>query len=284
MKADLVKEYAIITLGIILVAISVEYFYAPNNLAAGGITGMAIIINALIPKFSVGGITLIFNILLLIAAFVFINGDFGVRTVYATLGLSIALWAIEKFLNPYAFTDDLVIATVFGTLISAIGMALIFYQNASTGGTDIIAKILNIFFHIDIGKSLLIVDFFITLAGMIVFGANTGLYALLAVILLGTMIDRIIEGFNICKSIMIISTKNMEISDFIMKELKRGCTFLRASGAYSGNKNDVIYTVLGRNEFIKLKKFIKDTDPDAFIAVGEVHEVLGHGFSDIKKA
>ncbi|WP_244833960.1 YitT family protein [Clostridium sp. BJN0001] len=283
MKDDFLKEYAVITLGIILVAISVEYFYAPNNLAAGGITGVAIIINAVIPKFSVGEVTLVFNLFLFIVAFVFINGDFGIRTLYATMGLSVSLWFIEKFFNPYAFTDDLIMATIFGTLISAVGMALIFYQNASTGGTDIIAKILNIFFHIDIGKSLLIVDFFITVAGMIVFGVNIGLYALLSVILLGIMIDRIIEGFNICKSVMIISDKNMEISDFIMQKLTRGCTFLRASGAYSGNKNDVIYTVLGRNEFIKLKRFIKETDPDAFIAVGEVHEVLGQGFSDIKK-
>lgn len=277
------KSYLIITFGIILVAISVEYFFAPNNLAAGGVTGAAIVINAVFPKLSVGLITLIMNVALFIVAFMFIDGNFGVKTIYASLGLSVILWIIEKFFNPIAITTDIMMATIFGTIISAIGMAIVFNENASTGGTDILAKILNKFFNLDIGKSLLVVDFVITFASAIVFGVDLGLYAILSVILLGVLVDRFIEGFNSCKSIFIISEKNKEISQYIMKELNRGCTFLRGEGAYTNNESNVLYAVVSRNQFIKLKSYIKQIDNTAFIAVGEVHEVLGEGFKDIKQ-
>ena len=277
------KSYLIITFGIILVAISVEYFFAPNNLAAGGVTGAAIVINAIFPGLSVGILTLIMNAALFVVAFMFIDGNFGVKTIYASLGLSIIIWLIETLLNPIAITTDLMMATIFGTIISAIGMAIVFNENASTGGTDILAKILNKFFHLDIGKSLLIVDFVITFASAIVFGIDLGLYAILSVILLGILVDRFIEGFNSCKSIFIISEKDREISQYIMKELDRGCTFLRSEGAYTNNESNVLYAVVSRNQFIKLKNYIKQIDHSAFIAVGEVHEVLGEGFKDIKQ-
>ena len=281
MKIDKIKEYGIITFGIILVAFSIEYFYAPNNIAAGGVTGIAIILNAIIPNLSIGAISFVLNAVLFIVAFIFIDGKFGVKTIYASLGLSVMIWVIEKFLNPLAITNDLMMATIFGTLISAIGMALVFNENASTGGTDILAKMLNIFFHIEIGKALLIVDFFITLASAFVFNIDVALYSLLSVILLGLIIDRVIEGFNSCKSIFIISQNNDEISRFIIDTLDRGCTFLTGIGAYTGRENNILYAVLSRNQFIKLKRFIKEVDPSAFITVGEVHEVLGEGFNDI---
>jgi len=283
MKVSKFKEYMIITLGIVLVAISVEYFFAPNKIAAGGVTGAAIVINAISPSLSVGLITLVLNVVLFVVAFAFVDGNFGVKTIYASLGLSIAIWVIEKFLSPTAITDDLIMATVFGTLISAIGMAFVFNENASTGGTDILAKILNKFFHLDIGKSLLIVDFIITLAGAKIFGIDIGLYSMLSVILLGLVVDRLIEGFNVCKSVFIISKKNDEISKYIIYTLERGCTFLNGVGAYTGESNDILYAVISRNQFIKLKKVIKEIDPLAFITVGEVHEVLGEGFKDIKQ-
>ncbi|AGX45270.1 YitT family protein [Clostridium saccharobutylicum] len=283
MSIKLLREYIVITIGIILVALSVEYFFVPNNLAAGGVTGAAIVLNAIIPKLSIGATTFVLNGLLFIVAFMFIDGNFGVKTIYASLGLSLIIWFIEKFLKPVAITNDLIIATIFGTLISAVGMAIIFNENASTGGTDILAKILNKFFHLDIGKSLLVVDFVITFASALVFGIDIGMYAMLSVILLGITVDRFIEGFNVSKSIFIISKKNDEISQYIMSELDRGCTFLSGLGAYTKEQSNVLYAVLSRPQFIKLKKYIKDVDHEAFIAVGEVHEVLGEGFKDIKQ-
>lgn len=278
-----IKEYGIITFGLILVAISVEYFFSPNKLAAGGVTGAAIVINALMPKLSVGALTFVLNGALFIVAFMFIDGNFGVKTIYASLGLSIIIWVIEKFMNPVAITNDLTMATVFGTLISAIGMAIVFNENASTGGTDILAKILNKFFHLDIGKSLLIVDFIITFASALVFGIDVGLYAMASVILLGITVDRFIDGFNSCKNVFIMSKKNDEISRFIMNELNRGCTFLNGVGAYTKMESDILFAVLSRKQFIALKKHIKEIDNQAFISVGEAHEVLGEGFKDINQ-
>lgn len=281
MKKDTIKEYSIITLGIILVAISVEYFFAPNNLAAGGVTGLAIVINNFFPKIGVGIITLIINIILFGVAFLFIDGNFGGRTIYSSLVLSLVMWIIEKFLNPFAISKDLMIATIFGTLISAFGMALVFNKNASTGGTDILAKLLNKFFHMDIGKALLLVDLIITLLGAYVFGMDLGFYSILSVIVLGITVDKFIEGFNSCKQVIIISKYSDKISDFILNELNRGCTCLKGIGGFSKEENFVIYTILNRNEFIKLKNHIREVDNKAFVTVGEVHEVLGEGFTEL---
>lgn len=276
------KEYGLITFGIILVALSVEYFFAPNNLAAGGVTGLAIVVNALIPNLSVGVITLVLNIALFVVAFWLIGGNFGGKTIFASLGMSVIMWIIEKFLNPFAITTDLVIATIFGTLISAFGMAIVFNNNASTGGTDILAKILNKFFHINIGKSLLIVDILITFAGAMVFGLDIGFYAMLGVIILGITVDRFIDGFNTSKEITIISNKYCEISEYILNDLSRGCTYIQGEGVYSGKDVKIIYSIVSRSEFIKLKEFIKQVDRRAFISVRESYEVLGEGFMKIE--
>lgn len=277
-----IKDYALITFGIILVALSVEYFFAPNNLAAGGVTGLAIVINSLMPKLSVGTITLVVNLALFVVAFMFIGGNFGGKTIFASIGLSVVMWIIEKFFNPFALTTDLVIATSFGTIISAFGMAIVFNCNASTGGTDILAKILNKFFHLNIGKALLIVDIIITFSAALVFGLDSGFYAMLSVIILGITVDRFIDGFNSSKEVMIMSKKCDDIGGYILNDLSRGCTYLKGVGAYSGNDIKVIYTILSRNEFIKLKEFIKEIDNTAFISVRESYEVLGEGFTNIE--
>lgn len=283
MNKNFLKEYSLITFGIILVAISVEYFFAPNELAAGGVTGLAIVIDDFFSGVGVGTLTLIINAILFVAAFLFIDGNFGGKTIYASLMLSVVMWIIEKWFNPYAITTDLIIATIFGTLISAIGMAIVFNNNSSTGGTDILAKIMNKFLHLDIGKSLLIVDFVITLAGAYVFGLDKGFYSMLSVIILGISVDKIIEGFNTSKQVMIISNTPDAVNKFIIEELKRSSTFIKGFGGYKKEDNYIIYTILNRNEFIKLKNHIRSVDPRAFITVGEVHEVLGEGFKDINK-
>ena len=278
MSKKLLREYGLITLGIILVAISVEYFFAPNNLAAGGVTGLAIVVNNYIPVISVGSITLIVNIVLFAVAFMVIGGNFGGKTIYASLGLSVIMWIIEEYFSPYAITQDLIIATIFGTIISAFGMAIVFNNNSSTGGTDILAKILNKFFHLNIGTSLLIVDILITFGAAVTFGLDIGFYSMLSVIILGIAVDNFIDGFNASKEVMIMSDKVEEISKFILEELYRGCTYLKGEGAYTGQELKVIYSVLSRSDFIKLKMLIKDIDPKAFITVRASHEVLGEGF------
>jgi len=281
-----IKEYLFITMGFLIVAISAEFFLVPNNIAGGGVMGIAMIIYSftkqMIPQLSVGLMMLIMNMILFVVAIIFIGGKFGAKTIYSSLGLSGSLWLIEKIIVPgTAITNNLFLATVFGTLISGIGMGIVFNQNASTGGTDILAKILHKFFHLDIGKSLLIVDFIVTIFGGLTFGAERGMYALLCVIINGFVIDNVIEGINLCKQIMVVSTKNEVIRTYIIENLGRGCTLLQGMGGFTGENTFILYTVLNRKEFIKLRNFIKEADSKAFITVTNAHEVLGEGFKDI---
>lgn len=276
-----IKEYILIITGVFLVVISLEYFFIPNNIAAGGLSGLAIVINHYIPGISTGPLVFIMDLFLFVIGFILLGSNFGVKTLVSSFSLAGMMTLIEKTLEPKAITNDLMLATIFGTFISAIGMALVFNANSSTGGTDTIAKILNKYFHLDIGKSLLTVDFIVTLLGAITFGINIGLYGMLAVIINGIAIDKVIEGFNSCKEVTIISSKNDEISTFIMNELERGCTFIKGVGAFTGEDTFLLYSVLGRNEFIKLKQYISKIDEKAFITVGEVHEVLGEGFREL---
>lgn len=280
MNRGKLKDFGLITVGILFVAISVAYFFEPNNIAAGGITGLAIVINHYIPFISVGPLVLIMDSVLFVIALIVIGGKFGAKTIYSSVLLSTSMWIMQTFL-PFNFTNDLMLATIFGTLISAGGMAIVFNANASTGGTDIIAKILNKFFHFNIGRSLLMVDFLVTLLGAITFGINIGLYGLLSVIVNGIVIDKIIAGFNVKSGITIISDKNKEISKYILNDLKRGCTFIKGIGGFTEKDVSLLYTILDGRELIKLKNYIIELDKRAFITVGEVHEVMGEGFKDI---
>lgn len=280
MRKDNLKEFLLITVGILLVAISVVYFFEPNNIAAGGITGLAIVINHYIPFISIGPLVLIMDATLFVIALIVIGAKFGAKSIYCSLLLSTSMWIMQKFFS-FTITNDLMLATIFGTLISATGMAIVFNANASTGGTDIIAKILNKFFHFNIGKSLLMVDFLVTLLGAITFGINIGLYGLLSVIVNGVVIDKIIAGFKVKSEITIISHRNKEISEYILNDLERGCTFIKGVGGFTGKDTLLLYTVLDRSEFIKLKNHISSIDENAFITVGEVHEVMGEGFKGI---
>ncbi len=282
MKDFKLRDFILITIGILLVAFSLEYFYIPARIAAGGVTGIAIILNSFIPSLPVGAIILVLNLILFATAFLTIGGGFGAKTIYASYGLSLAMWAMEAVFKPQALTDDLFINAAVGTIIVAIGMAMVFNSGASTGGTDILAKILNRYFHLDIGKSLLIVDFIVGLGGIMTFGIRIGLYAMLCIIINGTLIDRLIDGLNTSKELMVISRKEEDIIRFIIKDLDRSCTVLTGYGGYTGEGTSVLYVVLNWREYIRLREYIREIDPRAFISVNDVHEVLGEGFKDLR--
>jgi uncharacterized membrane-anchored protein YitT (DUF2179 family) len=282
MMTNKIKEYILITLGSVLVAVGIYYFLVPNNLAAGGVSGLAMVIGSFAPGLPIGLMMLGMNIILFIVAFIVLGSGFGAKTIYSSLSLSGFIWLLEKVFpinNP--ITGDMFIELIFGILISAIGMGIIFNQNASTGGTDIIAKIINKYLHIDIGKSLLLSDFFITLLAAVAFDARTGMYALLGVVINGFVIDTVIEGMNISKQVMIISASPEAIKGFILNELGRGATVYSAKGAYTDADKQIITTTIGRKEVVKLKNFVKKIDSKAFMTIVNAHETLGEGFKDI---
>ncbi|WP_029451630.1 YitT family protein [Clostridium algidicarnis] len=273
------KELIFISIGNLMVASGMYFFLMPNNLATGGVNGLGLIINYYLPKFPVGALMMMMNLILFTVGFLIIGKAFGAKTIYTSLELSGMIWIMEK-LWPLSgpLVNDMIIELIFGILMTGIGMGIIFYQNASTGGTDIIAKIINKIFNINMGVALLISDFTITLMAGATFGLRIGMYALLGVIINSFVIDSVIEGFNICKEVVVISSNGDKVKKYIMDELERGITIYSANGGYTEETKEVITTVLDRREVIKLNKYIKGIDKDAFIIVRSVHEAIGEGF------
>lgn len=276
------KEYLIITIGFVLVSIAVQYFYVPAKINGGGITGIAIIINYYMPSLPVGMLMMIMNCILFGLGFWLIGGNFGAKTIYASFGLSGSMWLVEVFMKPHSLTNDVLLSAIIGTVLLGIGLGIVFSQNASTGGTDIVAKILNKYFHLDMGKSMQSVDILVVVSSGFVFGISTALYAVVCVLLNGIIIDNVIQGFASVKSVTIFSNNSQEIREYIIKELDRGCTIFHGEGGYTGNRNSVVYSVMDRVELIKLRTYIKKKYPEAFIIVSEAHEVLGEGFQNIQ--
>lgn len=277
-----IKEYIIITFGIFLVSIAIQYFYLPNNITGGGVTGIALVISNYIPEANLGILMGIMNIFLFVLAFIVIGSNFGGKTIYAAMGLSAMNWFAEEYINTVGIENNPMLATIAGSIILGIGLGVVFTQNASTGGTDIIAKILNKFFHIDMGKGMQIVDIIVVIFSAMTFGIEKGIYAALCVLINGIVIDKVIAGTSVCHGVVIFTKKTDSIKKFILEEIDRGCTIFNGTGGYTEEKKDVIYCVLGRSQLIKVKNYIRDNDKDAFIIVNDAHDVLGKGFGQIE--
>lgn len=278
----ILQEYGIITIGLILVLISFEFFFFPNKIASGGVSGLALVINNII-GIDTGIVMIVCNAILFILAFVLIGGNFGIKSMYAAFGLSFALSIVEKNYTLSAITDNLMLASIFGSVLLALGTAIMLTQDATTGGTSITAKILSKYAHIDFGKGLLISDSIVVMLAMYTFGTELALFGLLSIYLTGNLIDKFIDGLNMSKQVMIFTEQEEIVSNYIIKDIDRGCTVFYGKGGYTGKHNCVILTILNRSQFIKLKKFIKDNDSDAFITVNETSEVLGKGFKSLNE-
>lgn len=277
-----IKEFMLMNLGIIMVACGMYFFLMTNSLAIGGANGLAIVINYFIPNVSVGIIMIAINIVLFIVAFIFIGSNFGVKTIYSSFGVSFMILILEKTVKlTHSITGDLFLELIFGILISGAGMGIVFNQDASTGGTDIIAKILNKFLHIDLGKGVLLSDLSITVAAAFAFGPKLSMYAMLGVIINGFVVDSVIEGINISKEVTIISDKYDQINNFIIKDLNKGSTFYNGRGGFTNKEKNIIVVLIGRREFAKLKRYINEIDNEAFVTVNNVYEVFGYGFKSI---
>ena len=274
-----IKEYALTTLGIVLTAIALEYFFFPNDIAAGGVSGIALVING-VTGWNISIMVLILNIILFILAFVVLGKGFGGKSIYATVMLSVVMEIIERVFSPGILTDNMFLASFFGSALLAMGSAIVFHQGASTGGTSILAAIISKFTSLGVGTSLLLNDSIICLLAINVFGIDKGLFGFFSLILIGLLIDKFIDGFNTCKQVFIITSKAEMVVNFINKDIDRGCTVLNGKGGYTDNEVKIVYTVLSSNQFITLKSFIKENNPEAFITVNDSKEVLGLGFNN----
>ncbi len=279
---DILRRFLIINVGLFIMAIGLHLFLIPANLAVGGVTGLAMVIKTFIPSVNLGLLMIVFNVILLIIAFIFIGKEFGGYTIYCSVALSSFVGLLEMLIPmEKAITNDILLNLIFGISVQGIGMALVFYENASTGGTDIIAKLLNMYFKVRIGMALFIADSLITLFAGLAFGVELGLYAFLGILLNGAVIDRIISGFDTRVHSLIIADDVDDISAYITKELDRGYTYFYGQGGYTREDKRVISIVVRKREYLALRKYINDNHPDAFLIVNFVHDVIGNGFNNM---
>lgn len=274
------KRFMGINIGLLTMSVGLYFFLIPSQMAVGGVTGFAMVIKHYMPSLNLGIIMGAFNILLLILAFLLIGADFFGYTIYCSLVLSGIIGSLEYIfpMTGYA-SEDLMLNLIYGIIIQGVGMAMVFHQNASTGGTDIIAKILNKYFKVDIGKALFLSDALIVIMAGITFGKILGLYALMGILINGFVIDKLIEQINQKFHILIISEEYVTISEYIQNELNRGNTRICGKGGYSSLEKQILSVVLNRREYVKLKQAVIKIDPEAFLTASSTHEVIGRGFT-----
>lgn len=279
-----IQSYILIIIGSIFTALSISIFLAPYKIAPGGVSGLAIIVHYLSrAKIPVSVAVFMFNIPLFILGIKYMGKKFIIRTLFATGIMSFAIAISDLYVLPQLqaeLTNDLLLTAIFGGAIMGLGMAIVFRENATTGGSDLAAKIVHGWFpHYSLGVIVLAVDGAIIAIAAIVFRSfELVMYAIVAIFISSKVIDAVLEGVNFAKAIFIISDRSEEIAKKIMKELERGVTGLAGVGMYTGKPKQVLLCVVSRAQIPIIKKIARSEDESAFIMMTDIREVLGEGF------
>jgi uncharacterized membrane-anchored protein YitT (DUF2179 family) len=269
-------DYSIITLGVVIVDLSLVWFLIPNRIAAGGISGVAVLLNATL-GWPVGPVFLILNVPLFLAGWRFLgSGSFVLRSLYATVLIGALVDPLALIARP--LTHDAVLATIYGGLLGGLGAGLVYRYRGSTGGTDIIALLGNRFLGISVGLAQLIADGAIVLASGLLLNLQLALYALIATYLTSKVLDSVLEGFNFVRLAYVISDQTARITQAVLFKMNRGATLLEARGAYTQQQREILMVAISQREVGQLKEIVAEVDPDAFIIIGNSAEVLGQGF------
>ncbi len=277
--ADIIKEYLLITIGAIIMAVGISIFLLPNELSTGGVAGIGTILYYVF-KMPLGIATLILNVPLLIISFFKINKELFFKSVYGTVILALAIDTIDK-ITP--FTTDKFISCVYGGILVGIGTAIILKVNASTGGSDLLSYVIRVYKpQYRSGNLIFIIDVIIVILNVLVLGTvEIGLYSTIAIYLMSKMIDIIFEGVNFSKVVIIISPKYMEISKVIGNTINRGSTGIYSKGMYTNENKMTLLCVGSRNEAFLMQNKAKEIDKKAFIIILNAREVLGKGFKSL---
>ena len=269
-----IRDMAVITFATFIVAVAVFFFMMPNNLAIASIAGLAVVLQKFIPL-SVATISLIFNVGLLIIGFVFVGREFGGKTVYTSVILPIFVGIFEKLFPKYnGLTGDPFLDMICYIFIVSIGLSLLFNHNASSGGLDIIVKILNKYLHIDKGKAMSIAGMLVSLSAVFAYDTKTVVLSVLGTYLNGIILDYFLFGTNIKKKVCILSRKNEEIKKYILKNMHSGATLYKVIGAYNNEEHEEVVAIVNKREYGILMQYIRRTDPDAFVTVSTINEVM----------
>ncbi len=274
------RQYGIITISIIIMAVGIYFFKFPNNFCFGGVTGAATLV-AKVTTLSTGGFTMIANLVLLAVAWLAVDRTFALRTAYASILLSLLLMFFQ-WIYPMSrpLSDEPILELLFAIALPAIGTALLFQTDASSGGTDILAMVLKKYAHLrDTGLALFLTDLVMIIAACFVFDIKTALYSFVGLTVKSFMIDDIIQSMTLCKSITIVCTDVEPIRNFIVQELHKGATILEARGGYTDSQKYVVLTTLTRRQAEQLRSYIHERELDAFLSVASTNEVFGRGFT-----
>ena len=274
-KREMLKEYIYVMIGAAIVAITFNVFLLPNRVASGGVSGISTILDAVV-GWEPAYVQWAFNIPLFIAGVVFLGKQFGAKTLAGTIFLPFVVYLTKDF---GAWTNDPLLASLFGGIGVGLGLGIVFRGKASTGGTDLAAQIINKYTGMSLGTCVAIIDGLIVLTAAIVFDIERGLYALLALYVTSKTIDLVQVGLGRTKMTMIITEKQYEVREGILNKIDRGVTKLTAYGGYTDNERPILMCVVDQTEFTKLKQLVKSIDPTAFIIVTDASEVLGEGFN-----
>ena len=274
-KKELIREYALITVGVFIVAIAVYFFLMPSNVVIGSLAGLIMVIAEFVPlKISV--LTFIANAILLTIGFLLVGKEFGAKTVYCSVMMSVYLAIFEiVFPNYTSLTNDQFLDALCYMLVVSVGLAMLFNVNASSGGLDIVAKLMNKFLHVDMGKAMSIAGMVTAATSIIVYDSKTLVLSILGTYANGIVIDNFIDGFNKKKHVCILSTEYKQIQEFIVHELKQGVTLYEAIGGYYNDKKIELITILDKNSYAKLLQFVHSVDEDAFMTVSTTNEIIG---------
>lgn len=265
-----------IVLGSFLFAFALNYFIIANGLAEGGFTGIALIIHYL-TGWPAGIILAVLNIPLLVLGGFKWGISFIFKTMFSVLLVSLSVDVLQNFSSGLV-TDDLLLAALYGGVVSGVGIGIVLRSGATTGGMDIIARFLHEKYNINMGVVYFSFDLAVITIVAIFFGLEKALYTLVALFIFSQVVDRIIEGLNEARAVIIVSQASVPITQAIINEMERGATLLKGHGAYTGREKEVVYVVVGKRQILQLKKLVQKLDPYAFVTVNHVYEVLGEGF------
>ena len=279
MQATLKKMF-LIFIGSFIMSLGATYFYVPYNLAAGGVSGLSIILNQIFPFLPVGLLMNLGNILFFILGFIFLDRSFGIYTLFGAFAYSLPVFFMERYFMPdQPLTDSPIIALIIGASLYGVGLTIVFLQNASTGGTDIVTKILNVHFGLSYSTGFLISDGIVVLLSGIFISLNKALYAVVAIMVQSAILDYAITGFDRKMVLNIITKKQDEVCAFIINDLKRGVTLMSSRGGFTHQEKETIVTIVGKQEYTKIKTLVERIDPTAFFYVYSASEVMGEGFT-----
>ena len=278
-RKQVIQEFLLMTFGTLLVSVGVYFFKFPNNFSMGGVAGLAVLLGELFPQISASTYNSVINVLFLVVGFLVLDKGFGFRTVYCSL-LSAGMIQVFSWVFPMSgpLTDQLVLELFFAVILPALGSAILFNIDASSGGTDIAAMILKKYTGMDVGRALLISDVVIAAAALFVFDMTAGLCSLLGLALKSVLVDSAIESLNRRKAFFVITSDPVHVCDYVTHTLGRGATVWQAKGAYTDQTHHVVLTVLSRGQAVAMRRHLRQVDPHAFLIVANASEIFVKGF------